>query len=99
MYIIGLRFTIETDHKSLDAMLGTRTLSDVPPGPRLGLLRYNYHIPGKALTKEERAGRRRYRTLSAQSLYCSVKNGGQDRRSFHTRLKSFWIPQSELHCG
>lgn len=30
-YLIGLQFTIETDHKPLLALLGTKALNDLPP--------------------------------------------------------------------
>lgn len=54
-YLIGLQFTIETDHKPLLALLGTKALDDLPPRIqrfRLRLLRFIYniiHVPGKAL--------------------------------------------------
>ncbi|KAL6459873.1 hypothetical protein MHYP_G00316320 [Metynnis hypsauchen] len=54
-YLIGLQFTIETDHKPLLALLGTKALDDLPPRIqrfRLRLLRFTYnivHVPGKAL--------------------------------------------------
>ncbi|XP_062859493.1 uncharacterized protein LOC134321620 [Trichomycterus rosablanca] len=54
-YLIGLQFTIETDHKPLIVLLGTKALDDLPPRIqrfRLRLLRFTYsivHVPGKAL--------------------------------------------------
>lgn len=54
-YLIGVQFTIETDHKPLLPLLGTKALDDLPPRIerfRLRLLRFIYnivHVPGKAL--------------------------------------------------
>jgi len=54
-YLLGLSFTIETDHKPLLALLRTKALDDLPPRVqrfRLRLLRFTYNItyvPGKAL--------------------------------------------------
>ena len=54
-YLIGLSFTIETDHKPLLALLGTKAFDDLPPRVqrfRLRLLRFTYkitYVPGKAL--------------------------------------------------
>ena len=54
-YILGMRFLIETDHKPLVPLLGTKHLDSLPPRIlrfRLRLGRYNYditHVPGKLL--------------------------------------------------
>ena len=54
-YILGIRIQIETDHKPLVPLLGTKHLDDLPPRVlrfRLRLNRFNYsisHVPGKYL--------------------------------------------------
>ena len=51
-YLLGLHFHIETDHKPLVPLLGTKSLEDLPPRVqrfRLRLMRYAYtisHVPG-----------------------------------------------------
>lgn len=55
MYILGKRFEIETDHKPLVPILGTKALDSLPPRVlrfRLRLARFDYliqHVPGKHL--------------------------------------------------
>lgn len=54
-YILGKRISIETDHKPLVPLLGTKRLDDMPPRIlrfRLRLSRFEYdikHVPGKYL--------------------------------------------------
>ena len=54
-YLIGKSFSIETDHKPLVSLLGSKNLSELPPRIqrlRLRLLRFQYnilHVPGKSL--------------------------------------------------
>lgn len=54
-YLLGLKFTIKTDHKPLISLLGSRALDDIPPRIlhfRLRPLRFNYsieHVTGKQL--------------------------------------------------
>lgn len=54
-YLLGLRFTLITDHKPLLPLLGSRGLDELPPRIlrfRLRLLRFSYeilHVPGKSL--------------------------------------------------
>lgn len=54
-YVLGLTFTIETDHKPLVPLLGTKSLDSLPPRLirfRLRLSCYSYtvqHVPGKLL--------------------------------------------------
>ncbi|KAJ8027672.1 hypothetical protein HOLleu_29679 [Holothuria leucospilota] len=54
-FLVGLKFTIETDHKPLISLLGQKDLNDLPPRIqrfRIRLMRYSYnivHIPGKDL--------------------------------------------------
>ena len=53
MYILGKHFQIETDHKPLIPLLGSKQLDNLPPRIlrfRLRLARFNYsisHVPGK----------------------------------------------------
>ena len=55
MYVLGKRFTIETDHKPLIPLLGSKHLDNLPPRVlrfRLRLARFEYsisHVPGKYL--------------------------------------------------
>ena len=55
MYILGMRFTLETDHKPLIPLLSTKPLDEIPLRVqrfRLRLMKYDYnivHIPGKQL--------------------------------------------------
>ena len=54
--LLGKRFTLETDHKPLVPLLGTKKLDALPPRVlrfRLRLTRFDYdvkHVPGKLLT-------------------------------------------------
>ena len=54
-YLIGLKFILETDHKPLVALLGTKSLDELPARiqrMRMRLMRFSYivvHIPGKEL--------------------------------------------------
>ena len=54
-YILGMKFLIETDHKPLVPLLGTKHLDNLPPRVlrfRLHLARFDYtivHVPGKLL--------------------------------------------------
>lgn len=54
-YLIGMDFLIQTDHKPLISLLGSRALDDLPPRIlrfRLRLLCFTYtieHVPGKNL--------------------------------------------------
>ena len=54
-YLTGLVFTLETDHKPLVALLGSKALDELPPRiqrMRMRLMRYTYevvHVPGKEL--------------------------------------------------
>ena len=55
MYIVGLKFHIETDHKPLVSLLGSKHLDALPPRILrfwLRLARFDYtveHVPGKLL--------------------------------------------------
>ena len=54
-YILGMKFHLETDHKPLVPLLGSKHLDDLPPRVlrfRLRLMRFSYtisHVPGKLL--------------------------------------------------
>lgn len=54
-YILGLKFRLETDHKPLIPLLGSKSLSELPPRIqrfRMRLMRFSYditHVPGKEL--------------------------------------------------
>jgi len=62
-YLLGLEFTVRTDHKPLISLLGSQALDDLPPriiGFRLRLLRFNYkiiHVPGKQLVTADTLSR------------------------------------------
>ena len=54
-YIYGIHFVLETDHKPLVALLGNKSLDQIPPRiqrMKIRMLRYSYeirHVPGKDL--------------------------------------------------
>uniref|UniRef100_A0A8C6NU34 Gypsy retrotransposon integrase-like protein 1 n=1 Tax=Nothobranchius furzeri TaxID=105023 RepID=A0A8C6NU34_NOTFU len=62
-YLLGLEFTVRTDHKPLVSLFGSRALDDLPPRIlrfRLRLLRFNYkiiHVPGKQLVTADTLSR------------------------------------------
>ncbi|XP_051782102.1 uncharacterized protein K02A2.6-like [Erpetoichthys calabaricus] len=62
-YLMGLHFTLMTDHKSLVPLLSTRGLDDLPPRVlrfRLRLLRFTFniiHVPGKNLVTADALSR------------------------------------------
>ena len=62
-YLIGMDFLIQTDHKPLISLLGSRALDDLPPRIlrfRLRLLRFTYtieHVPGKNLVTADALSR------------------------------------------
>ena len=68
-YILGKMFTIETDHKPLVPLLGTKNLDSLPPRVlrfRLRLSRFEYqirHVPGKYLYTAD--------TLSRAPIQCT----------------------------
>ena len=62
-YLMGLQFHIETDHKPLVPLLGTKRLDELPLRVqrfRMRLLRYNFsisHVPGKNLVTPDTLSR------------------------------------------
>lgn len=53
-YLLGLPFQLQTDHKPLVPLLGTKPLDDLP----LRLMRYHFsfkHVPGKDLITADAA--------------------------------------------
>ena len=70
-YIQGKQFHIETDHKPLVPLLGTKQLDNLPPRIlrfRLCLMRFDYtiwHVPGKLLYTAD--------TLSRSPQECQLK--------------------------
>ena len=62
-YVLGKKFTIETDHKPLVPLLGNKSLHSLPPRIlrfRLRLTRFEYeiiHVPGKSLVMADTLSR------------------------------------------
>ena len=62
-YVLGKKFTIETDHKPLVPLLGNKSLHSLPPRIlrfRLRLARFEYeifHVPGKSLVMADTLSR------------------------------------------
>ncbi|XP_056151372.1 uncharacterized protein K02A2.6-like [Lampris incognitus] len=58
-YLVGMDFLIQTDHKPLISLFGSKALDDLPPRIlrfRLRLLRFTYqieHVPGKKLIRAD----------------------------------------------
>lgn len=61
VFLLGMKFEIQTDHKSLVPLLSTRDLSAVPPRIqrfKMRLMKFNFtitHVPGKAANVVSRA--------------------------------------------
>ena len=62
-YLLGKRFHIEVDHKSLSSLLGSKNLDELPiriQQFQMRLMRYSYsisHVPGKQLTTADTLSR------------------------------------------
>ena len=62
-YLLGMHFSIETDHKSLVPLLSSKNLDEMPIRVqrfRLHLMRYSYsisHVPGKDLSTADTLSR------------------------------------------
>ena len=76
-YLLGMQFLIETDHKPLISLLGTKQLDNLPPRIlrfRIRLTRFNYaiqHVPGKLLYTAD--------TLSRAPKWEETDKNSQDR--------------------
>ncbi|KHJ39892.1 hypothetical protein D918_10062, partial [Trichuris suis] len=63
MFLIGKEFHVETDHKPVLALLGQKTLDDLPPRIqrfRMRLMHFNFaisHVPGKYMTAADALSR------------------------------------------
>ena len=74
-YILGKKFMIETDHKPLVPLLGTKHLDDLPPRVlrfRLRLSRFEYdikHVPGKQLYTADTLSRAPISTSESYNLH------------------------------
>jgi len=73
-YLLGKHFVIETDHKPLVPLLGTKHLDTLPPrvlGFRLRLDSYDFcihHIPGKELFAADTLSRAPHASPGANSI-------------------------------
>lgn len=83
-YLIGLQFTIETNHKPLLTLLGTKALDDLALRIQrfhLRLLRFQYnivHIPDKALiTAVFSILFLHLQTCDQQPILCTEQRGGK----------------------
>ena len=71
-FLIGMKFSIETDHKPLISLLGSKAISDLPPRIqrfRMRLMRYEYeiyHVPGKNLYTADALSRSPQRGMSKE---------------------------------
>ena len=94
MYILGKRSSIETDHKPLVPLLGSKHLDSLPPRVlrfRLRLARFDYsieHVPGKLLYTAD--------TLSRAPISSSGDrpNSGRASRACHGSLRCSSASQS-----
>ena len=74
MYLLGKSFLLETDHKPLISLLGTKNLDSLPPRIlrfHLRIMRYNFsitHVPGKALITADAISRAPLHSDSTDSL-------------------------------
>ena len=75
-YLIGLQFSIETDHKPLVPLFGSKLLDELPIRVqrfRMRMMRLNfsiYHVPGKNLTIADTLSRA---PCSSSKIYCRMK--------------------------
>ena len=81
-YLLGHKFSIESDHKPLIPLLNTKHLDSLPPRVlrfRLRLARFNYtvfHVPGKDLN-------------SADTLSRAPLTQGTENNKFQTEVEEF----------
>ena len=94
-YLIGRDFTIETDHKPLVPLLGSKGLDDLPPRIqrfRMRLFRFSFsirHIPGKELVTADALSRQPILTPS------KVDQIVEEEVEHFTSLFSETLPASE----
>jgi len=91
-YILGKTFTIETDHKPLVPLLGTKNLDSLPPRVlrfRLRLSRFQYqitHVPGKQLYTAD--------TLSRAPISSTESNDLQEEADLLMEISVDHLPAS-----
>ena len=79
-YLLGLHFTIESNHKPLIPLLGTKRLDSLPPRVlhfRLRMAHYHYsiiHVPGKFLYIADTLSRAPLHTLHCEPLQREVES-------------------------
>ena len=72
-YLVGKDFEIETDHKPLVSLLGSKNLDELPPRIqrfRMRLMRYSYtivHIPGKNIITADALSRAPLKTVPSEA--------------------------------
>ena len=88
-YILGLKFLIKTDHKSLVPLLGEKHLDSLPPRIlrfRLRLARFNYtitHVPGKLLYTADALSRSPYLTTENDTRLQEEAEAAMELRVIH----------------
>ena len=91
-YILGKTFTIETDHKPLVPLLGTKNLDSLPPRVlrfRIRLSRFEYqmrHVPGKYLYTAD--------TLSRAPIQCTEPYNLQEEADLLMEISIQHLPAS-----
>ncbi len=112
-YLLGLKFTLETDHKPLVSLLSTKALDQLPPRVlrfRLRLMRFDYdiiHVPGKQLITADVLSRAPIKhTLSEEEmeqeadLKVFIDSVVQGLPATETRLKQIFEEQkADSVCG
>ena len=92
-YLIGKEFHVETDHKPLVPILGSKNLDEMPPRIqrlRLRLMRFHYtisHVPGKNLVTAD--------TLSRAPVATSAKGDLQDEINLYVDSIISGLPASD----
>lgn len=94
-YLIGIQFSVESDHKPLLALLGTKALSELPPRIqriRMRMMRFCYdmvYTPGKELHVAD--------TLSRAPIHMPTKNDAilQDEITSFVHMITSHLPASD----